>query len=135
MEISGLVAGALSATLIALAAYGYWRYVWFFRNPPRSPPAGDSLIAAADGTVVYVRKLSADKDVIHVKKGLAARLVDIVREDQPLPKLVIGVFMSPFDVHYNRSPCDGSPVRNAMTSRASLSWPTKVSYAALNFRT
>ena len=102
MEISGLVAGALSATLIALAAYGYWRYVWFFRNPPRSPPAGDSLIAAADGTVVYVRKVSADQDVIHVKKGLAARLVDIVREDQPLPNLVIGVFMSPFDVHYNR---------------------------------
>jgi phosphatidylserine decarboxylase len=93
--------------LVALAAYGFWRYVWFFRNPPRTPPPGDSLVAPADGTVVYVRKLAAQEDVIHVKQGLEARLADIVHEDEPLPKLLIGVFMSPFDVHYNRAPCDG----------------------------
>lgn len=107
MEAFELVAAGLTIALIALAAYGYWRYVWFFRNPARTPPPGNSLLAAADGTVVYVHKLSADEDVIHVKQGLAARLSDIVREDQSLPKLLIGVFMSPFDVHYNRAPCDG----------------------------
>jgi len=104
LEAAGLVAGLLIA---AVAAYCFWRYIWFFRNPLRTPPPGDSLVSAADGTVVYVRKLAAQDDVIHVKQGLAARLADIVREDEPLPKLLIGVFMSPFDVHYNRAPCDG----------------------------
>jgi phosphatidylserine decarboxylase len=103
----GFVAGILIALAAAVAAYGYWRYVWFFRNPRRVPPPGDSLVAPADGTVVYVEKLAGDRDVIHVKQGLAARLADIVREDQALPKLLIGIFMSPFDVHYNRAPCTG----------------------------
>lgn len=104
METPGLAIGLLTA---ALAAYGYWRHVWFFRNPPRTAPPGDSLLSPADGTVVYVRRLDSDDDVIHVKQGLEARLADIVREDVPLPKLLIGIFMSPFDVHYNRAPCGG----------------------------
>ena len=107
MEIPGIVVGGLIAAFGGYAVYCYWRYVWFFRNPPRTAPAGDALVSAADGVVVYVRKLAADDDVIHVKRGLSAGLADILREDQPLPKLLIGVFMSPFDVHYNRSPCAG----------------------------
>ena len=102
-----LVVGA-GAALLAAGAYLYWRYVWFWRNPSRTPPSGDGLLAAADGTVVYVKKLTAADDVISVKQGLAARLADITREDLPLPKLLIGVFMSPFDVHYNRAPLTGT---------------------------
>ncbi|MFO1312945.1 MAG: phosphatidylserine decarboxylase [Burkholderiales bacterium] len=94
--------------LLAAGAYVYWRYVWFFRNPPRTPPAVAGLVSAADGTVVYVKRFAGHDDVIHVKQGLAARLTDIVAEDLPLPKLVIGVFMSPLDVHYNRAPLDGT---------------------------
>ena len=55
-----------------------------------------------------MKKLTADDDVISVKRGMQARLVDITREDLPLPKLLIGVFMSPFDVHYNRAPLTGT---------------------------
>jgi phosphatidylserine decarboxylase len=58
--------------------------------------------------VVYVKRLVAHEDVIHIKRGLAARLSDILREDEPMPKLLIGVFMSPFDVHYNRAPLSGT---------------------------
>ncbi len=108
MEIPGAALAGLGVALVAGAAYLFWRYVWFWRNPPRAAPAGEGLVAAADGTVVYVKKLAADADVIHIKQGLAARLSDIVREDAVLPKLLIGVFMSPFDVHYNRAPLAGT---------------------------
>lgn len=108
MEIPGAALAALGVALVTGAAYLFWRYVWFWRNPARVAPSGEGLVAAADGTVVYVKKLAADEDVIHIKQGLAARLSDIVREDAVLPKLLIGVFMSPFDVHYNRAPLAGT---------------------------
>jgi phosphatidylserine decarboxylase len=99
---------ALIAALVAGALYLFWRRIWFWRNPPRNPPPGEAIVAAADGTVVYVKRLAAADQVIHVKRGLGARLSDILREDAALPKLLIGVFMSPFDVHYNRAPLSGT---------------------------
>jgi phosphatidylserine decarboxylase len=107
MEMPGIAAFVLIAAAAA-AAYLYWRHVWFFRNPPRVPPQGAGVVSAADGTVVYVRKVEPGEPVISIKQGLAARLADILREDEPLPKLLIGVFMSPFDVHYNRAPISGA---------------------------
>jgi phosphatidylserine decarboxylase len=107
VEIPGVGFAAVGVLLLAAVAYAYWRYVWFWRNPARVTPAGNGLVSAADGVVVYVKKLAAAEDVIHVKNGLSARLADIIREDVPLPKLLIGVFMSPFDVHYNRAPLTG----------------------------
>ncbi len=106
MAVPGLALAA-AGVLAAGAAWLYWRHVWFWRNPPRNPPAAEGIVSAADGTVVYVRRIASAADVIHVKRGLAARLTDIVREDLPLPKVLIGVFMSPFDVHYNRAPLAG----------------------------
>jgi phosphatidylserine decarboxylase len=97
--LSGIAAGALS-----LGGYAYWRSVWFFRNPQRSPPVEDGLLSPADGTVVYVKKVAPGEPVVVIKEGVAATVADILREDAAGPKLVIGVFMSPFDVHYNRAP-------------------------------
>lgn len=109
MAIPGSAAAVvLSLATVAAGLYLYWRYVWFWRKPPRTPPEQEGLLAAADGTVVYVKKLTEGDDVISVKQGLAARLVDITREEVGLPKLLIGVFMSPFDVHYNRAPLTGT---------------------------
>lgn len=108
MALLGPAQVALTAAFVAGVAYLFWRYVWFWRNPPRTPPEQQGLLAAADGTVVYVKKFTQADEVISIKRGLAARLVDITREDSPLPKLLIGVFMSPFDVHYNRAPLSGT---------------------------
>jgi phosphatidylserine decarboxylase len=108
MDPLGAALVAVAAAALAAGAYAYWRYVWFFRNPARVAPAERGLVSAADGVVVYVKRFERGDDVIHVKQGLAATLTDIVAEDLPAPKLVIGVFMSPFDVHYNRAPIDGA---------------------------
>jgi phosphatidylserine decarboxylase len=100
-----IAAGPLAAVvLLALGCYLGWRYLWFFRDPPRTPPIEPGIVSPADGTVVYVRAVAANEDVIVIKQGLAAKVKDIVREDLDAPKIVIGIFMSPFDVHYNRAP-------------------------------
>jgi phosphatidylserine decarboxylase len=132
MEETPLTYG-ISALLLVLAgaAYCYWRYIWFFRNPERVPPPGESIVSPADGTVVYVKKVQPGQEVITVKQGAAATLSDIVREDLALPKLLIGIFMSPFNVHYNRAPLPGRidfirhhPARVKNYCMAAMHWRT-----------
>ncbi len=94
------------AIVLAIVSFLFWRYIWFYRNPPRTAPAGDNVVSPADGTVVYVKRLSPSDDVIVIKEGTEARIEDIVKTDIELPKLLIGIFMSPFSVHYNRAPFD-----------------------------
>lgn len=87
--------------------YVFWRYIWFFRNPTRRSPVGEHLVSPADGTVVYVKQVSGGEPIISMKKGRSLKINDLAREDIVDPKWVIGIFMSPFDVHYNRSPISG----------------------------
>lgn len=97
----------LIAASLILGGYFFWRYLWFFRNPRRVPPPGENIVSPADGTVVYVSRLEPQQDVITIKQGVQARVADIVREDLCLPKILVGIFMSPFSVHYNRVPLSG----------------------------
>ena len=102
-----MIPGLLIIAILSLAAYLYWRYIWFFRNPDRVAPGGENLVSPADGTVVYVTGIEPEQDVITIKQGVQARVADIVREDLALPKVLVGIFMSPFSVHYNRVPLAG----------------------------
>ncbi len=95
-----------AAGLVAAAAYLAWRRWWFFRDPQRTPPQTPGLVSPADGQVVYVRRVAPGEPVVTIKQGLAAMLTDLVGEEQREPRIVIGIFMSPFDVHYNRAPID-----------------------------
>ncbi len=103
-----MIAALVLAGVFLAGAYVYWRYVWFFRNPPRAPPTEQGWVSPADGTVVYVRKVAPGENVVVIKQGLRATVKDIAREDDGGPKLVIGIFMSPLDVHYNRAPLSGT---------------------------
>ncbi len=121
----------ISLLLAVLTGYLYWRYVWFFRNPSRVPPPGESLVSPADGTVVYVTQVAPQQEVIMIKQGLAATLTDIVREDLASAKILIGIFMSPFSVHYNRAPLPGKinfirhyPAKVKNFCMASMHWRT-----------
>ena len=99
-----LIITAVTFATVFAGAFLYWRFVWFFRDPRRTPPAEQGILSPADGTVVYVRKVEPGEEVVVIKQGLRATVRDILREDADHAKLVIGVFMSPFDVHYNRAP-------------------------------
>jgi phosphatidylserine decarboxylase len=108
METPRLTLTLIGVLLLGLlAAFLYWRHVWFFRNPPRTPPAAAGILSPADGTVVYVKRVAPGEEVVVIKEGLAATVEDILKQDEPAPKIVVGIFMSPFDVHYNRAPLGG----------------------------
>ncbi len=63
--------------------------VWFFRDPERTPPdEPGTFLSPADGTVADISPVDADSDL--GTEGLR-----------------IGIFMSIFNVHVNRAPCDG----------------------------
>jgi phosphatidylserine decarboxylase len=97
----------LLSPLPLIGAFYYWRYIWFFRNPRRNIPEGGCIVSPADGTVVYIKIVKPERPVIVIKKGVRASINDIASEDLKLRKIIIGIFMSPFDVHYNRAPMTG----------------------------
>ncbi|MDT7690419.1 MAG: phosphatidylserine decarboxylase [Acidobacteriota bacterium] len=77
---------ALAALLLLLAAF----MAYFFRDPRRTTPAErDLVIAPADGRVTRVEKLS---------------------DGDAQSPTVVSIFLSPFDVHINRSPIAGTVV-------------------------
>lgn len=62
---------------------------WFFRNPPRWIPGEPNLIVSpGDGRVLAV----AEEEEPRFLKGRAVR---------------VSIFLSPLDVHINRTPCEG----------------------------
>lgn len=74
----------------AVAAFLWLFTLAFFRNPMRTPHGGEqSLIAPADGVVADISEVD-EPDYL---KGRAIR---------------IGIFLSVFDVHVNRSPVRGA---------------------------
>ena len=88
VAIVGVAAGHPAAVLPLLLGVGFCLY--FFRDPERRPPPDDHLVVApADGRVLEVRE---------------------EREEQFLhqPATRVSIFMSPLDVHVNRSPVAGT---------------------------
>lgn len=75
--------------LIAAAGMLFLFTAYFFRDPERTPPAGNSqILSPADGTVIDITEV--DENIfIH---GKARR---------------ISIFMSPLNVHVNRNPVTG----------------------------
>ncbi|MBA3707454.1 MAG: phosphatidylserine decarboxylase family protein [Planctomycetes bacterium] len=75
---------------LAVAAFLWLFTLAFFRNPKRTPAGGlDCLISPADGVVSDITTID-EPDFLHAKS------------------IRIGIFLSVFDVHVNRSPVGGS---------------------------
>ena len=94
--------------LFAVAARAYERW-WFPRDPQRAIDPAARMVAPADGRVVYVAPVEQGAAPIAVKDRKEIPLNEIVKGDErPLEGTLIGIFMSPFDVHYQRSPIAGT---------------------------
>jgi len=81
---------------------------FFFRDPLR-PTYIDSnyFFSPADGTILYQKFVLPGEQVIEIK-GIDYTLQDVMGDkDYNKPSLVIGIFMSFYDVHVNRIPYDG----------------------------
>ena len=94
-ELSKLSVGELSNT-------------FFFRDPLR-PTYIDSehFYSPADGTILYQKMVLPGEQVLEIK-GIDYTIQDVMGDkDYNKPSLVIGIFMSFYDVHINRIPYGG----------------------------
>lgn len=88
----------------------YWfRHVYFYRDPKRVPPSGENLIlSAADGRVIYIYRVKGG-EIVSDKKGEKIHIHEIAKtEFEQQDGWLVGVYMSPFDVHFNRAPIAGN---------------------------
>jgi phosphatidylserine decarboxylase len=80
----------------------------FFRDPPR-PTFSDTscFFSPADGVLLYQKRVAPDECIVDIK-GVAYSLRDALRDDTyDKPSLVVGIFMTFYDVHINRIPFPG----------------------------
>jgi phosphatidylserine decarboxylase len=80
----------------------------FFRDPMRPTYSDTScFFSPADGIILYQRTVEPDECILDMK-GKDYSLRDAMRDpDFSAPSLVIGIFMTFFDVHVNRIPYPG----------------------------
>lgn len=91
LAVAGLLVGGWGAALVALGALGFGATLWFYRDPPRTPPPGADVLvlAPADGTVVEIVD-----ELEPVYLGGASQRVSIA--------------LSPLGAHVSRSPATGT---------------------------
>lgn len=109
LAIIPLIFGYWPIALILLALSGFMAY--FFRDPQRTSPIETGVIVSpADGRVTRVRPLMPD--------------------DSNSP-VVISIFLSPLDVHINRSPIAGT-VSNVTYTQGKFLMATKEDSSLVN---
>ena len=101
----GTLIGVILLYAVSTMVHGYWLIIWrtlsvivflfalftayFFRDPDRIVPYDDTaLLAPADGTIIDIREV---EEPLYLK--------DKVKR--------VSIFMSPFNVHINRTPITG----------------------------
>src|SRR3989344_2283845 len=77
----------------------------FYRDPERKIPKGNNIVSPADGRVISI--IDTSKKEIKVSKGLLGK-VNVFTKDIAKECYVVSIFMSPLDVHINRSPIEGT---------------------------
>lgn len=94
-----------SIVFICLITLLYLRKVWFYRDPVRECPREDGVVVApADGQVIYIKPFR-NGEVVSEKLGRPIKVEEITS----LPAYgdrgwIVGIYMSPLDVHFNYSP-------------------------------
>jgi len=94
-ELSKMSVGELSNT-------------FFFRDPIRPTYIdNEHFYSPADGTILYQKMVLPGEQVLEIK-GIDYTIQDVMGDkDYNTPSLVIGIFMSFYDVHINRIPYSG----------------------------
>ena len=93
--------------IILIIVYVYFRKVWFYRDPRRKVKStGKEIFSPADGQVIYIKKIK--EGTVHSKKlGEWIDINEISKmELEKKNGWLIGIYMSPLDVHFNYAPID-----------------------------
>ena len=103
----------VNAGLVGAIAFGI-TMIRFWRTPTRSCDApAEHIISPADGNVIYVEKIEAGQVPISVKGHTLAKLEELTKTNiLDGPCWLIGINMTPFDVHKNCAPVPGKIILN-----------------------
>lgn len=88
----------------------YWRFFFFFRDPERTIPPGENIVAPADGVILYVRRMKRGEIPIVIKgrdQIKIEELTKVANYETFHNGYIIGIFMTLFSVHINRAPVAG----------------------------
>lgn len=81
---------------------------FFFRDPSRSIYSDASyFFAPADGIILYVKRVCPDQPIVDIKGRPYSLCASMRDETFDKESLVIGIFMTFYDVHINRIPYAG----------------------------
>lgn len=113
--------------------FWWFRNVFFFRDPARRIPAGEDLILSpADGRVMYLCPVKAG-DVVCDKQGRKIPVRELAKTDVGgAPGWLLGIYMTPFDVHFNRAPIAGE-IRSLHYHRTGANLPMVDLWEYVNF--
>ena len=86
----------------------------FWRTPTRRISAKDNeIVCPADGNVIYITRVEAGSVPVSIKGKNLSRLEELTKTDLlDKPCWLVGINMTPFDVHKNCAPIDGQIILN-----------------------
>jgi phosphatidylserine decarboxylase len=95
--------------LLAGYAWIWWfRNIFFYRDPQRRIPEDrNAILSPADGRVMYISRVKTG-EVVSDKQGRKIPVNEIAKtEIRSDSGWLVGIYMTPFDVHFNRAPIEG----------------------------
>ena len=98
--------------------------IFFFRDPLRPTYIDhEHFYSPADGTILYQKIVQPGEQVLEIK-GIDYTIQDVMgNSEYNKPSLVIGIFMSFYDVHINRIPYSGTIKYNRLEPIESTNKP------------
>ena len=115
---------ALIVGEIFVVAVGYTvTMIRFWRTPIRKVTAKENeIVSPADGNVIYIKRIEPNETPISIKNGMINEIMELTKTDLlSSPCWLIGINMTPWDVHKNCSPIDGKIILNKHTDGSFLS--------------
>lgn len=95
----------------------------FWHTPRRKITArANEIVSPADGNILYIKNLKAGEKPISIKNGKLSSLDELTKSKLlTTPCWLIGINMTPWDVHKNCAPIDGKITLNKHTKGKFLS--------------
>lgn len=107
------VSFVLNPGFVVGIAFGF-TMIRFWRTPKRKiKAAAGEVVCPADGNVIYITKVEAGEVPVTIKGNRYSRLEELTKTDLlDKPCWLVGINMTPFDVHKNCAPIDGKIILN-----------------------
>lgn len=110
--VLGFWAGLIAMGLVPVVGL-LLTMIRFFRFPLRKPVKNNqAIVSPADGNIIYIKKIEKGDIPMSTKEGVTATLNEFANVELQYPCWIIGINMTPFDVHRNATPIAGKIIMN-----------------------